>query len=130
MELTTLLSQVFGIYLIVGGIAIWYRKSYFAPVLGDFAHDPMMRLIVGTLELVAGLFLVLTHNVWTSAAASLVSLFGWMLVLEGAFYMIASDALVARMYKSLLKPWWFVFGGIFAVLVGAYLTAHGFGLLS
>jgi len=130
MELTTLLSQVFGIYLIVGGIAIWYRKSYFAPILGDFAHDPMLRLIVGTLELVAGLFIVLTHNIWSSAAASLISLFGWMLAVEGAFYMIVSDEFVARIYKSLLKPWWFVFGGIFALVVGLYLTASGFGLLS
>ena len=130
MELTTLLSQVFGIYLIVGGIAIWFRRRYFVPVLGDFAHDPMMRLIVGTMELVGGLFLVLTHNVWSSAAASLVSLFGWMLALEGAFYMLASDATVTRMYAVLNRPAWFIFGGIFALIVGVYLTASGFGLLS
>ncbi|HYE23432.1 MAG TPA: hypothetical protein VEA92_03245 [Candidatus Paceibacterota bacterium] len=129
MELTTLLSQVFGIYLIVGGIAIWTRQRFFVPILGAFAKDPLQRLIVGTLELVAGLFIVLTHNVWTSAAASLVSLFGWMLVLEGAFYMIASDRTVAKMYKALDFKAWFTFGGIFALIVGVYLTAIGFGLL-
>jgi len=129
MELTTLLSQVFGVYLIVGGIAIWSRQRFFVPILGDFAKDPLQRLIVGTLELVAGLFLVLTHNEWSSAAASLVSLFGWMLLVEGAFYMIASDRTVAKMYKALDFKAWFTFGGIFALIVGAYLTAFGFGLL-
>jgi len=130
MELTILLSKVFGIYLIVGGIAIWSRQRYFVPILGDFARDPMMRLIVGTLELVAGLFLVLTHNIWTSAAASIVSLFGWMLALEGAFYMLASDKTVTKMYKVLDYKAWFTFGGIFALVVGAYLAAYGFGYLS
>lgn len=129
MELTTLLSQVFGVYLIIGGIAIWSRQRFFVPILGDFAKDPLQRLIVGTLELVAGLFLVLTHNEWSSAAASLVSLFGWMLVVEGAFYMIASDRTVSKMYKALDFKAWFTFGGIFALIAGAYLTAFGFGLL-
>lgn len=130
MELTILLSQVFGIYLIVGGIAIWHRQRFFIPVLGDFARDPMMRLIVGTLELVAGLFIILTHNEWTSAPASIITLFGWMLALEGAFYMMASDKTVSKMYKALDFKAWFTFGGIFALIVGVYLTAYGFGWLS
>lgn len=128
MELTLLLAKVFGIYLIVGGIAIWTRRRFFMPVLGNFAHDPLIRLIVGTLELVGGLFLVLTHNVWASAPASLVTLFGWMLAVEGAFYMIASDEVVDRMFSLLNRPWWYTVGGIFAVLTGLYLTAYGFGL--
>jgi len=130
MDLTTLLSQVFGIYLIIGGVSIWYRRRYFVPVLGAFAHDPLLRLIVGTMELVAGLFLVLTHNIWSSAAASIVTLFGWMLVLEGALYMIASDKFVERMFSMLNRPAWFVFGGIFAIVTGLYLVASGFGWLS
>lgn len=127
MELTTLLSQVFGIYLIVGGIAVWSRQRYFMPIIGDFAKDPLQRLIVATLELVAGLFIVLTHNLWTSAAASLVSLFGWMLVVEGVFYMLASDKTVAKVYKALDFKAWFTFGGLLALLAGLYLTAFGFG---
>lgn len=129
MELTILLAQVFGIYLIVGGIAVWSRQRYFMPIIGDFAKDPLQRLIVATIELVAGLFLVLQHNVWSSAAASLVSLFGWMLVIEGVFYMLASDKTVARLYKALDVKAWFTWGGILALAAGVYLTAFGFGWL-
>ncbi len=130
MELTVLLSKVFGIYLLIGGVAIWTKRAYFAPVLGNFAHDPLMRLVVGTIELTAGLFLVLSHNIWTSAAASIVSLFGWMLVLEGAFYMIAKDKVVEGMIRMLNVRAWYAFGGIFAFILGLYLCAFGFGWLS
>ncbi len=130
MELTILLAKVFGIYLIFGGIAIWWRHRFFIPVLGNFAHDPLLRLIVGTIEVVGGLFLVLQHNVWESAASSLVSFFGWMLLIEGALYMVLSDKTVERMYAMVNRPVWYVFGGIFAILTGLYLTAFGFGWLS
>jgi len=130
MELTILLSKVFGICLLVGGVAMWTKRAYFAPILGNFVHDPLIRLIVGMIELVAGLFLVLTHNIWTSAAASIVSLFGWMLLLEGGFYMIAKDKVVERMIKSLNVRAWYMFGGILSLVVGLYLCAFGFGWLS
>lgn len=130
MELTVLLSKVFGIYLLIGGVAIWTKRAYFAPILGNFAHDPLTRLVVGTLELTGGLFLVLSHNIWTSAAASIVTLFGWMLVFEGAFYMIAKDKVVERMIKSVNTRAWYIFGAIFAFIIGLYLCAFGFGWLS
>ena len=130
MELTILLSKVFGIYLIVGGIGIWFKRAYFAPVLGNFVRDPLMRLIVGTLELVSGLFLVLTHNEWGSAPASLISLFGWMLALEGALYIMGPEKMIESMITKLNVRAWYIFGGIFSVVVGLYLVAYGFGWLS
>lgn len=130
MELTILLSKVFGIYLLIGGLSIWLRKSYFTPILGAFAHDPLMRMVVATLEIVGGLFIILTHNVWTSAAASLVSLMGWLLFLEGTAYMFMSNRAVERMYKKLDVRAWYTFGGITALLIGMYLVAYGFGWLS
>lgn len=126
MELTILLAKVFGIYLIVGGIAIWMRRRYFAPVLGAFVHDPLIRLVVGTLELVAGLFIVLSHNAWGTAPAAIVSLFGWMLTIEGALYMILSDKTVEKLIGALNRPIWYMVGGPLALLVGLYLVAFGF----
>lgn len=126
MALTILLAKVFGIYLIVGGLAIWMRRRYFAPVLGNFVHDPLIRLIVGTLELVGGLFLVFTHNEWSTAPAAIVSLFGWMLAIEGALYMILSDKTVEKMIGALNRPIWYMIGGPLALLLGLYLCAYGF----
>ena len=130
MELTILLSKVLGIYVLIGGVAIWFKRAYFAPVLGNFVRDPLMRLIVGSLELIAGLFMVFTHNIWSSAAASLVSLVGWMLLLEGAFYLLAPESLISKTIGKLDTRLWYTFGGIFAVIIGIYLIAFGFGWLS
>ena len=130
MELTILLAQVIGLYFIICGIGVWLRRRHFAPVLGAFAHDPLTRIVIATLEIIGGLFLVLTHNIWTSAAASIVSLTGWLLLLEGVFYMLASDRTVESMIKNFNKRAWYTFGGIGAIIVGLYLVAYGFGWLA
>lgn len=127
MELTILLSQVFGIYLIIGGAAIMLRKSHFIPVVGAFVEERLLRLVVAMAELTGGLFLVLTHNVWTTFPEGIISLFGWMLVIEGTAYLILPDSVIAKMINAFNKPWWYVGGGILAIACGVYLAGFGFG---
>lgn len=125
--LTILLAKVFGLYLIIGGVAIWARQREFMPIIGAFIHDRVTRLVVALVELMAGLFLVVSHNVWTTFPEAVVTIFGWCLLLEGAFYMLASDEVVERHVKMLNKKGWYTFGGIFGVILGIYLAGYGFG---
>lgn len=129
MELTIFLSQLFGIYALVGGFAILARRRYFLPIVGGFAEERLTRLVVAILELLGGLALVLSHNVWGTLPEIIISLFGWGLVLEGAFYMLASDDAVEALIKQVNVPAWYWVGGVISLVVGAYLAAFGFGWL-
>lgn len=129
MDLTLLLSQVLGIYFIIGGIAIWRQRSCFIPVVGSFVEERLLRFIVGSIEMIAGLFVVLTHNVWSTLPEMIVSFVGWMMVIEGALYLIASDATLKKLIDTLNRPWWYTFGALLVFVVGVYLTSFGFGLL-
>lgn len=128
MELTILLAKVFGLYSLIGGVAIWLRQRHFAPILGAFVEERLLRVVVGAAELVGGLFLVNTHNVWGSAPEIVVTVFGWLLLLEGLFYMVASDSMIEKMIKMFTRKEWFMWGGIFAFVLGAYLAGFGYGL--
>lgn len=128
MDLTILLSQVLGIYFIVGGIAIWRQRSCFIPVVGSFVEDRLLRFIIGSMEMIAGLFIVLTHNLWSTIPEAIISFVGWMMVIEGALYLLLSDSLLKKLIDSLNKPWWYTAGAILVFVVGLYLTAVGFGL--
>ena len=130
MELTIFLSKVFGLFLIIGGASIMLRQRYFMPVIGGFVHEPMLRMIVGFAELLGGLFLVSAHSIWSSPPAIVVSLVGVLLALEGAMYLLLSDATVERYLKAFNRPSWYTLGGIFAVILGLYLAAYGFGYVT
>lgn len=129
METTILLSQVLGLFLIIVGASVMFRKRYFVPVIGEFVEERLTRMLMGILELLAGLFLVVAHTDWSSLPAGIITVIGYVLVIEGAGYLLLSDRAVAWIIKSFNVRAWYVSGGLLAILLGAYLSAFGFGLL-
>lgn len=128
MDITILLAKVFGIYMIIGGVAIMLRQRYFMPVIGAFAKERLTRLVVAILELIGGLLIIMTHNVWGSLPEIVVSLFGWIMAIEGAFYMLAPDETVEHIIEAFNVKAWYTFGGLFSIVLGAYLAGGAFGL--
>ncbi|MFQ5540917.1 MAG: hypothetical protein ACE5F4_01585 [Candidatus Paceibacteria bacterium] len=127
MELTILLSQVFGIYLIIVGAAIMLRKRYFIPVFASFVDERLTRALVAIAELITGLFLILTHNVWTSLPAGIISFAGWALAVEGTLYLLLSDNAVEKLFRVFNVKSWYIAGGIISIALGIYLAGFGFG---
>ena len=129
MELTLFLSKLLGLYMIIGGLGIMLRRSYFMPVVGAFVEERLTRMVVAILELLGGLALILSHNVWDSLPAAIISSFGWALAIEGTLYLLLSDKMIADGIKVVNRPSWYVFGGLFALVLGTYLAAVGFGVI-
>ena len=128
MTSTILLSQVFGLYFIIVGAAIVIRRRYFLPVFGAFIEERLTRAIVALIELLAGLFLVVMHNDWSSMPAVIISLLGWITVVEGSAYLLLADELIEKMFRALNTTSWYAVSGLLSVLGGLYLAGYGFGL--
>ena len=129
MELTILLSKVFGIYLIIGGIAYISRQRFFMSVVHDFVNERALRVIVAAAELIAGLFLVFNHNVWGNWQEGLVSLFGWLMLAEGVFYLLLPESVVRAVIKMFNVRGWCIGGGLVSIIAGLYLAGTAFGVL-
>lgn len=127
-ELSLLLAKVFGIYLIVIGIALFARRRYFSAVFAGFVENRLLRMIVAIVELVAGLFLIVTHQVWMPLAAGIVTFFGWVMAIEGLAYIFLPDRWVAKLFRVFNNKVWYFIGGILAIVVGLYLISVGFGI--
>jgi uncharacterized membrane protein HdeD (DUF308 family) len=126
--MTLLLSKVLGIFLVIVGLAAVLRSRHFAAVAQAFVQERLTRLVLAITELLAGLFLVVTHNDWSSLPAILVTLLGWMAVIEGAAYLLLPDKILKRLVEQFRSPAWYVGGGLVSIVIGAYLAAFGFGL--
>jgi hypothetical protein len=83
--------------------------------------------VVGVLALVAGLAMVIGHNIWSGGAATvLVTLIGWATLVRAlAVFYLTPDAI-----EGLFDAMHFdQFGQVYAcisLLIGAYLTYAGF----
>jgi hypothetical protein len=128
MLLTMLLSRVLGLFLVILGALILLRRRYYLSVFAEFGRARLTRTVISMAELLAGLFLLVIHNRWSSFAAGLVSLIGWMAVLESLIYLALPDRIVEKFLKTFNTPGWYLCGGVLAIATGLYLAAYGFGL--
>jgi hypothetical protein len=129
MSLTILLSKVLGIFFTILGATILLRRHYYLPVFAAFGRERLTRVTVSMIELMAGLFLVVMHNDWSSIAAAIISLIGWMAIAESAIYLALPDAWVEKFLYTFNTSGWYVTGGLLAMTAGVYLAGHGFGFI-
>lgn len=121
-------AKLFGLYFLVVGVMVLWRKKSIMPALQELASNRALVLVIALVEIAAGLALVIARPDVTFNWQGLISLIGWMMVIEGLLYL----ALPAKAIRSLMswfnKPAWFMSGGIISLLFGIYLTGIGFGL--
>ena len=68
MPRTIYLSRLLGVFLLVLAVAELTQRSNLAATAMEFANSPALLLLSGMLTLVAGLAIVLAHNVWRGGA--------------------------------------------------------------
>lgn len=129
VDVTILLSRALGPFILIASIAMLLRRQYFAAVIAEFAQARLLRLMLALIELLAGLFLVLLHNDWSSVHAGIISAIGWLAILEGVSYLLLPDRKVAAIIGWFNRPNWYIGGGLFGIVVGAWLSLAGFGYI-
>lgn len=129
METSLYLSQVIGLYLIIGGVTIMLRRSYLIPVVGTFIEERLLRFIWASVELIVGLFFVLGFKDWSTLHGSILTVFAWMMLLEGLMYLTLPDQYVRKFLSVFNVRAWYIIGGILSFVIGLYLAGIGFNLV-
>ncbi len=129
MILTLYLSRVIGLALIALGVIIALRHRYYIAVYPTIVTERMTRMVFATFALISGLSLAVYDTLWQTRPSVIISIIGWIVVAEGLVYLTLPDVTLARLIAAVNKPAAYIVGGLVAVVVGAYLTIVGFGLL-
>lgn len=124
---TIFLTKLFGIYFILVGLVVILRRGSILPVIREILANRSLVFVLGAAELIAGLALVLVYPEIGFTIPGILSVIGWMLVVEGVLYMLLPLRKIKRMVASFNKPSWYLSGGVLSVALGGYLTASGFG---
>lgn len=124
------LSRVLGLALIVLGLTIMIRRHYYIAVYPLIVTERMTRMVFATFALIGGLVIALADPLWQTLPSLIISLIGWMAALEGLVYLALPDDQLAKLVAIFNKPAAYIVGGLVAMIIGIYLAAIGFGLLT
>jgi hypothetical protein len=93
-------------------------------VLETLSHSSLMTFS-GLIALGLGLLVVISHNIWVSQWPVVVTLVGWVLLIQGVMRIFWPEAF-AKMMKDMLAGSGYTFMSWVWLIVGIYLIWAGF----
>jgi hypothetical protein len=122
---TVFISRMLGLYCLIVSLIMFTHKSAMVDIENTLVHNPAMLFIGGLITLVAGLAIVLSHNVWSGGTLPVtVTLLGWISLIKGV--LLLSPGTTSGFWDSFqYERLYYVYASISFVL-GAYLTYAGF----
>jgi hypothetical protein len=126
MELTYFLAQLLGLYFLIVGLLMLFRKKMFLEVINEFYAGSALMFLAGWFAMLLGLLIVLIHNYWNAGILALiVTLSGWAALLKGVALLFIPKT-TARWARSVGLEKFFYLYAIIILIVGLYLTHAGF----
>jgi hypothetical protein len=126
METSLFLARLIGPSAILIGAGILIAPRDYRRVGEEFLASRALIYVAGLLAFVPGLAIVLSHNIWTADWRLIITLFGWLATLGGAFRILFPQQVVAIGSRMLASENYLRGGGIAVVALGAALTWFGF----
>jgi hypothetical protein len=101
------------------------RARDMGPLAADFFASQLTAWFAGALLLFGGLLIIAFDQYWSSAAAVVISLFGWFLALRGVVLLAAPQLIERGVAVSARAQLLVQVGFGVAVLIGLWLTYVG-----
>jgi hypothetical protein len=122
---TRTFARVIGPFLVlVPGILV-VRAPSMGTILSSFFQNEALVWTLGSLLLFSGLLIIAFHQYWSSAAAVMISLFGWFLAIRGLILLTAPQWINRGGTASMQMLPVVRIGFSFLVLIGLWLTYVG-----
>jgi uncharacterized membrane protein len=126
MQTSLFLAQLIGPALLVMGLGMIVSPADWRAMAEDFLASPALIFVAGLLALVPGLAIVLPHNVWALDWRLIITVFGWLATVGGAFRILAPRQVKAIGGTMLARSGWMRGGGAGVLVLGAILSFFGY----
>ena len=100
MQNSVFLAKLMGPIFLAVGIGLIANAAVYKKLAAEFLDSTALIYLSGLLTMIAGVALVLTHNVWVLEWRVLITLLGWLLAIGGA---AAASSSTSRPRSS--PPW-------------------------
>jgi len=126
-SLTVFLSRLIGFAALLLGAAMLFDKAPLVAAVELAAEDRTALITLGAGGIIAGLAIVLTHNLWRQGLCALiVTLIGWFMLIRGVLMLFLPTGFLLRLADASHFGDYFYLYAAFPFAIGAYLTWQGF----
>ncbi len=126
METSLFLARLMGPAAIVMGAAMLINPVNMREMANDFLEHRGLIFLAGILTLVAGLAIVLTHNVWVAGWPVIITIIGWLSVVGGIFRIVFPDSVKSIGEAMLQLSGGLTAAGVALALIGGTLCYVGY----
>src|SRR4029078_13461019 len=88
MATSIFLARLIGPVCLVIGVALLVNGEGFRAMLFEFIDSPALIFLSGIITMVAGLAIVVTHNLWVPEWRALITVIGWLGTIGGAIRIV------------------------------------------
>lgn len=124
------LAKLFGLYFLIVGAVVMLKQTTFMPAMSQLIANRGVLFLIAFIELAAGLAVVLAYPEVSLDWMGIISLVGWVMIVESVFYLALPASKVQKFIRSFSKPSWYSAGAVLSIVLGAYLSGIGFGFIS
>jgi hypothetical protein len=126
METSIFFAKLLGPYCIIVAVGILFNLRTYQRVMEDFRKNAALLYLGGVIALLFGLLVVLFHNVWVANWTVIITIFGWLGIIKGAWLFILPNtaAKLTEAYQKNVAP--LVFHLLIIIALGVFLTIMGY----
>jgi hypothetical protein len=124
---TIFLSRLIGLYCLIFSAAEVMHPAVLIATTSSLAGAPAWLFLAGMSTLLAGLAMVLGHNIWRGGAATVVvTVVGWIALLKGAGLILLSPGQTVGIIDAARYADLYYLYAAISVVLGLFLTYAGF----
>ena len=127
MQKSLTIARLVGPVLAAIGVGMLSNQATYREMAAQFLSGLPFIYFSGILALVAGLYILNVHNVWTRDWRSAVTLVGWIFTCVGAFRIIAPQFANFIATAIISNAGFFTGLGIVLLTAGGFITFRGYG---
>jgi hypothetical protein len=127
---TIFLSRLIGLFTLILSLAEAMHRAAIVAIADELINVPALLLISGMCTLLAGLAMVLSHNIWTGGATPVVvTVVGWVLLVRGIVFVAISPDMAAEMLERVHFADYYYYYVTVSLCLGLFLTFTGFSTI-
>ena len=126
MYASIFLARLLGPALLTVGVSILLNQRYYRTMTQQLVASRPLMFIVALIGIVAGLAIVLVHNVWTADWRVIITLLGWINLLRGIASLLLPEATLDFAKGLMANKNMPMVAGVVMALIGATLGYFGY----
>lgn len=123
----TFIAKLIGIYSVVTAMSMFFKKKMLMGVFDGLFKNRTLSYVLGVLMFILGLIMVLNYNSWSNTPGMVVSLAGWLVVIEGVAYLFLSEKSFLKMRTWIHKRKVYYSIALGYLILGIYMLWVAFG---